>query len=175
MVGCRPPGRNTEQHDVLFGIAPTIKDLVPQIKKFWPGAGNIHVDAYREVTMVDGFRVSIHPRQEENTSDKNLYFLNLGGYKQGEFDEFHYKMLVVASSTAEALQMGKNTAFYKHTGFKGAPSHTDDKYGVDVDDLHQIKDILPPDQKELYSIRIGPSDSSATDVLYLGYFPLDKL
>jgi hypothetical protein len=175
MVGCRPPGRNTEQHDVLFGIAATIKDMVPQIKKFWPGSGNIHVDAYREVTLVDGCQVSIKPRQEADLSEKSLYFLNLGGYKQGEFDEFHYKMVVAANDTSEALQKAKKTAFYKHTGFKGAPSHIDDKFGVDVDDLHRIQDILPQEQKELYSISLTTTDSTAADALYLGYFPLNKL
>ncbi|NDK55611.1 DUF1543 domain-containing protein [Pontibacter fetidus] len=175
MVGCRPPGRNTEQHDVLFGIAPTIKDMVPQIKKFWPGAGSIHVDAWRKVTHVNGYQVRIRPKSHPDISEKKLYFLNLGGYKPGEFDEFHYKMVVVADNAAGALQLAKKTAFYKHTGFKGASSHIDDKYGVDIDDLHQIKDILPPDQKMLYGLSIEPTDSDTTDALNLGYFPLHKL
>ena len=177
MVGCRPPGRNTEQHDVFFGIGETIKDLVPQLKKFWPGAGAIHVDAWREVTIVDSYKVEVLPKQEATEEKQNysLFFLNLGGYKQGEFDEFHYKLLVVAQDKKEALRVAKQSAFYKHTGFKSAPAHIDDKFGVDVDELHEVKDILSPDLKALYSIRISTGNNSETDKLYLGYFPFNKL
>lgn len=177
MVGCRPPGRNTEQHDVFFGIGKTIKELVPQLKKFWPGAGKMHVDAWREITIVNNYKIEVVPRQETPAANDgySLFFLNLGGYKQGEFDEFHYKLLVVAKDKNEALRMAKKSAFYKHTGFKEAPAHIDDKFGVDVDDLHQVKDILAQDLKVLYSLNISPVTTSANDKLYLGYFPFDKL
>jgi hypothetical protein len=57
MVGCRPKGRHTEQHDVFFGIATSIKDLVPVMLQFWPEAkGNMHIDAWREITVVEGFK-----------------------------------------------------------------------------------------------------------------------
>ena len=45
LLGCKPEGRHTEQHDVFFGIAPALKDLIPAFKSFWPEAkGKIHVD-----------------------------------------------------------------------------------------------------------------------------------
>ncbi|MEJ8755598.1 DUF1543 domain-containing protein [Pontibacter sp. H259] len=175
LLGCRPPGRNTEQHDVFFGIAETIKDLVPQIKKFWPGAGKIHVDAWREVTLVNGFAIQVVTKSENENREHRLYFLNLGGYKEHEFDEFHYKLLVVANDKNEAIREARKTAFYKHTSIKGAPSHIDDKFGVDVDDLHQVKDILTPELKAHYSLRILPATTTKTDDLHLGYFPFDKL
>lgn len=140
MLGCRPAGRNTEQHDMFFSVGYTVKDLVPEIKAFWPEAkGNIHVDAWREVNLVNGYRVRVVPREAaagvpEEGADK-LFFLNLGGYKPGEFDEFHYKMLAVAKDQGDAAKQARQTAFYKHTGFKGAASHIDDKFGVDVDEL----------------------------------------
>ena len=31
LLGCLLKGRNTEQHDIFFGIAETLKDLVPAI------------------------------------------------------------------------------------------------------------------------------------------------
>jgi hypothetical protein len=175
LLGCRPTGRNTEQHDVFFGIGESIKDLIPQIKKFWPGAGTIHVDAWREVTAVDGFRISVVPKQDvtNESQERNLFFLNLGGYKEAEFDEFHYKLLVIAENKAEAIRKAKQTTFYKHTGFKTAPSHIDDKFGVDVDELHQVKDILSDELKQLYSIKIGLTEHQ--DQLHLGYFPFNKL
>lgn len=179
MLGCRPAGRNTEQHDMFFGVAETIKDLVPEIKAFWPEAkGDIHVDAWREVTQVNGHSITVVPKEETSETaagaDK-LFFLNLGGYKPGEFDEFHYKMLAVAQDKAGAIQQAKQTAFYKHTGFKGAASHVDDKFGVDVDELYQVQDILPEEVKQTYSLLVTAGEAGAEDEMHLGYFQLHKL
>lgn len=180
MLGCRPSGRNTEQHDIFFGIASTIGELVPEMKAFWPEAkGNIHVDAWREVTVVNGYNIRVvlkegGPAVSAEINDK-LFFLNLGGYKAGEFDEFHYKMLVVAEDQAAAVKQARQTAFYKYTGFKGATSHIDDKFGVDVDDLYQVKDILPEAVKQKYSLQITPDAIDNEDEMHLGYFMLEKL
>ncbi len=178
MLGGRPPGRNTEQHDIFFGIGETIKDLVPGIKAFWPEAkNNLHVDAWREVTHVNGYDVTVVPKPAagaEATPNK-LFFLNLGGYKEGEFDEFHYKMLVIAPDMAKASAEARKSAFYKHTGFKGAASHIDDKYGVDIDDLQLVKDMLPDTVKPTYSLQLTPASSEVTDEIHLGYFQLHKL
>lgn len=179
LLGCRPKGRFTEQHDVLFAIGTTLKSLVPQILNFWPEAkGIIHVDAWREVTVVNGFNVSIITKTndvETNNQPTQLFFINLGGYKIDEFDEFHYKMVVAATDTAYAITQAKQTAFYKHIGFKGAPSHIDDKYGIDVDDLFEIKEILAQALKEKYTISLTPSDNLQEDEIHLGYFKLANL
>ncbi|PKV76044.1 DUF1543 domain-containing protein [Pontibacter ramchanderi] len=178
MLGCRPAGRNTEQHDMFFAIGEQVKDLVPAIKAFWPEAkGNIHIDAWREVTRVNGFQIKVVPKAAIPAvagADK-LFFLNLGGYKQGEFDEFHYKMLAVAPDQAGAVKQAKETAFYKHTGFKGANSHIDDKFGVDVDEVFEVKDILSAEDKQQYSLSITAGIAGPEDELHLGYFQLHKL
>jgi hypothetical protein len=178
LLGCTPKGRHTEQHDVFFGIASTVQDLIPDFYKFWPEAKEkIHLDAWREVTQVDNFKVEVllredHPQQlQENP---RLFFINLGGYKKKEFDEFHYKMLIAAKDKGIAIRNSKETAFYKHMGFKGATSHIDDKYGVDVDDVHEISDILPKDMKDKYFLKLIPDTSSSEDELHLGYMPLHK-
>ena len=178
MVGCRPKGRHTEQHDILFGIASSMKELVPVMLQFWPEAkGNMHVDAWRTVTYVDGYTITVIEKDESSDyrNNQQLFFINLGGYKKGEFDEFHYKMLTIAGSKEEAIKKAKLTAFYKHTGFKGAPSHIDDKFGVDVDDIFEIKEILPAEVKAKYQIIISDNSPGSEDELHLGYFKLDKL
>ena len=180
LLGCRPKGRHTEQHDVLFAIGINPKDLIPQILAFWPEAkGIIHVDAWREVTQVDGYNVSVIPIENKGenlvTSLPKLFFINLGGYKQHEFEEYHYKMLSVGVNKAATISKAKQTAFYKHTGFVGAPSHVDDKYGIDVDDLFEVKDILPIALKQKYSIALNLSQTTNEDEMHLGYFKLDKL
>ncbi|HEX6848476.1 MAG TPA: DUF1543 domain-containing protein [Chitinophagaceae bacterium] len=173
LIGATPPGRNIEQHDVFFGIGESIKDLIPAVEAFWPGNNKIHFDAWREVTSVNGYKVEVVSKNEgSKNSQLKLFFINLGGYKENEFEEFHYKMIIAAADKAEAINISKQTAFFRHTGFKGATSHIDDKFGIDVDDVYEIKDILPAAAKEKYSLLVTPADSPAEDEINLGYFKL---
>jgi Domain of Unknown Function (DUF1543) len=174
LIGATPPERNIEQHDVFFGIGDSIKDLIPDIMAFWPGENKLHFDAWREVTSVNGYKAEVFLKSElkQNSSFK-LFFINLGGYKQNEFEEFHYKMIIAAADKAEAVTISKQTAFFKHTGFKGATAHIDDKFGVDVDDVYEITDILPATAKEKYSLLVSLADSLAEDEMNLGYFKLN--
>lgn len=176
LVGCKPPARFTEQHDVFFGIGSQLSDLVPQLKEFWPEAADkLHIDGWREVNIVDGYQVEVVAKKS-TVSSEQLFFINLGGYKPNEFEEYHYKMLSVAKDKGEAIQISKQTAFYKHTGFKGASSHVDDKYGIDVDDMYAIEDILAPVFKQKYSLHITKSASTVKDdELHLGYLTMGKL
>ncbi|MDB5209687.1 MAG: hypothetical protein JWQ30_514 [Sediminibacterium sp.] len=178
LLGCKPNGRFTEQHDIFFGVGNSLKDLLADILAFWPEPQKIHIDAWREVTEVDGYSISLSIKEKETAiekQDKRLFFLNLGGYKENEFEEYHYKMLAVAVDKSEAIKQAKSTAFYKHTGFKGADSHIDDKYGVDVDDLYEIEDILPASIKEKYKLVIRSSTNIAKDEWRLGYTKLSSL
>ncbi len=179
LLGCTPKGRHIEQHDIFFGIATSVRALVPAIIDFWPEAkGDIHIDAYREVNNVDGNIITIRRKDATTapvTANSKLFFINLGGYKQNEFEEFHYKMIVAATDKGKAIQQAKQTAFYKHTGFKGAESHVDDKYGIDVDDIYAIEDILPAGDKEQYIIEITASPGAEEDKMNLGYYMLHKL
>ena len=73
------------------------------------------------------------------------------------------------------MRLSKATAFYRHTGFKGAGSHIDDKYGVDVDDIFAIRDILSPAVKQRYSLLIEPApEGTPEDEVHLGYFRLEN-
>jgi hypothetical protein len=174
LLGCKPPGRHTEQHDLFFAIGPTLRDLVPEIKLFWPETqGKIHIDGWREVNSVNGYRVRVLPAQPPAAvaEPPKLFFVNLGGYKPGELEEFHYKILSVATGKNIAIAQAKETAFFKHSD----SPHIDDKYGVDVDDIYEVEDILPRSMKAAYRLEITPGATSPEDELHLGYFPLDKL
>ena len=176
LVGCKPPGRNTEQHDVFFTIGQSIAGLVPILREFWPVEGKgLHVDAWRRVGFVDGWGVRVVERPAGTAADLRLFFINLGGYKMGEFEEFHYKMLTVAANKEEAIRKAKETAFFKHTGFKGASAHVDDKYGIDVDDIQEIGEMLAPELKERYAIVLEEASDVLEDEITLGYFPLASL
>jgi hypothetical protein len=59
------------------------------MKAFWPEAkGKIHIDAWREVTIVDNFSIEIVAKKRFQII---CFFINLGGYKENEFEEYHYK------------------------------------------------------------------------------------
>lgn len=178
LLGCTPKGRHIEQHDIFFGIGTSLKELALAMEQFWPGT-QLHIDAWREVTNVGGFAIKIIPQEgKKETSRNHLFFLNLGGYKQNEFEEFHYKMPAVAASKADAVQAALKTAFYKHTSLPGSgTSHIDDRYGVDVDDIFAIKDILPAAVKKKYQLQISnkPDNSLAADELHLGYLKWSNL
>jgi len=177
LLGCTPPGRNTEQHDVYFGIGNALKDLVPQFEAFWPeGKNRLHIDSWREVTKVDGYSVRIVPRSTvTDEQQERLFFLNLGGYKPNDLEEYHYKILGVAPDKTTAIQRSKQTAFYQHTGFAGANSHIDDKYGVDVDEVYEINDVLSPELKSQFAIRIESSGEPGEDELHIGYVKMSTL
>jgi len=177
ILGCRPKGRFTEQHDIFFGIGNSLSELIPQMKASWPEAnGKIHIDSWREVTVVEDYSIEVIPKNILNESNKQLFFINLGGYKENEMEEFHYKILSVGETFAEASKKAKATSFYKHFGFKGATSHIDDKYGIDVDDIYNVKDILAIDLKEKYELRISKSeDDIPEDKLHIGYLKLEKI
>lgn len=175
LIGCKPPGRHTEQHDIFFGIGHSIGELIPDLMAFWPETGGkLHIDAWREVNHVHGFRVQVAAKQPGKPEGLRLFFINLGGYKPAEFDEFHYKVVLAASSGSEAIQQAKKTVFYRHTHFPGAESHIDDKYGVDVDDLYEIEDILPLSMKSKYSLILEKAGEPDEDPIHLGYFKLNS-
>lgn len=174
MLGCTPKERVTEQHDIFFGIANSLKELVPQMEQFWPeDKAGLHIDCWREVTSVEGYAIEVVP-SVENKNNLNLFFLNLGGYKPNEFEEYHYKMLSVAEKISDSVKKSKQTAFYKHYGFKGAESHVDEKYGIDVDDMHKVSDLLDKNSFGNYSIQITEKELPE-DELHIGYVKLSKL
>lgn len=176
LIGCSPAGRHTEQHDVFFGIGNSIRDVLPDAQAFWPEAGtSFHLDAWREVSLVNAYTVQVLEEQPAESAAQ-LFFINLGGYKKDEFEEFHYKMVVAAADKGEAIKLAKQTAFFRHTGFKGANSHVDDKYGIDVDDCFAIADILSPAIRQRYRLALTlAAKDSLEDVVHLGYFKPDKV
>jgi len=177
LLGSKAPKRNVEQHDYFFGIASSLKELVPEIKAFWPEAGNsIHIDGWREVNSVDGYSVKVVLKENVVVpSLKKLFFINLGGYTAGKLEEQHYTVLTVQDDRALATKDAKSTVFFKTNSIKGANSHIDEKYGIDVDDIYRIEEILNPGYKNKYHIEIVPQEGLTDDQIHLGYFKLDKL
>ncbi len=185
LLGSKAAGRHVEQHDFFFGIAASLKELVPEIKAFWEEAGDsIHIDGWREVTCVEDYTVNVVPLNQAATlsemeprtaASEKLFFINLGGYLPGRFEEQHYPVLTVKPDKASAFRTAKSTGFYWENQFEGARSHIDDKYGIDVDDLYQIEEVLSPAQKEKYRIELTLRPELAKDSLNMGYLQLKHL
>lgn len=180
LLGATPPGRHTEQHDFFFSIAGSLQELVPLIKAFWPEAGErIHIDGWREVKMVDGYRIQVILKDQPPVGEqsKKLFFINLGGYQPNKLEEQHYTVLTVQEERGAAIAKSKKTIFYRtnSTSDPGGGSHIDDKYGIDVDDVYEIEDILSPELKEKYRILISPAGDLPEDEIHLGYLKLSKL
>lgn len=177
LLGSKAPKRNVEQHDYFFGIAHALKELVPDIKAFWPEAGNsIHVDGWREVTAVGEYEIKVGLKADTTSPAlKKLFFINLGGYQSNKLAEQHYIVLSVNNDRAHAVQEAKKTVFFKNNSIKGANAHIDEKYGVDVDDVYKIEDVLSAEMKAKYQIEITHSPGLPEDEIHLGYFKLDKL
>ena len=179
MLGATPPGRHIEQHDIFFGIGTSLKDLATEMKAFWPEPERIHIDAWREVTVVENYKVKIVPKEQPVATDainKKLFFINLGGYQENKFEEQHYILLTVKDDRAAAFREAKDTFFYKNNSFgKTGTSHIDDKFGVDVDDLYEIDDVLAPALKEKYRVELYATDNEKEDELHLGYVKMSSL
>lgn len=175
LLGCKPKGRHIEQHDVFVTIAKSLEEVIKQIPDFWPDAGTIHIDAWRAVTHLDGYKITIAKKGSALPNEYRVFFLNLGGYKPDEFEEYHYKLLAVADKKSAAIQAAKQTAFYKHTGFKGAASHIDDKYGIDIDDIYAIDEMLPKKMKAAFQLKLTPVKKSQPDQWHIGYLKLSTI
>lgn len=171
ILGATPKGRNIEQHDVFFGIANALEELIPEMKAFWKDT-KIHIDCYQEVNFADGYEIQIRTRTAESQHER-LFFVNLGGYQPKRFEEFHEQHLMVGNSLGEVVKRVKQTAFYKNMGFEGAVSHVDDKHGVDIDDLYEVRDLLSPSSKEKYTISlVKSSQENQENPMKIGYLKL---
>ena len=184
-LGGRPKGRLIEQHDIFFGVANQLHELIADINSHWPEVNNKwHIDSYRAITKVGDYSIKLLESNEqvENCSDLKLFFINLGGYQQGSFEEFHYKLLIVATSQADAIKQAKQSEFYKAFTFKdkatpfNAASHIDDKFEVDVDDIYNVNDLILNVQLLIEPI-VNTENSLETeeDKEYVGYLSIKKL
>ncbi len=172
ILGATPKGRNTEQHDVFFGIAEHFEDLIPEIKAFWSDT-KIHVDAYQEVHFADGFKIHIVEKSDDKKQKEQLFFINLGGYKSGFFQEFHEQHLMVGENMGEVIKKVKQTEFYRTMGFDGAVSHVDDKHGVDIDDVYNVHDLLSEEFKSKYSIHLEKTAETIENPMKIGYLKIN--
>ena len=199
-IGARPQGRLIEQHDVMFVIANSLSETIESVNQHWPAVkNNWHLDAWREVKRVGDYQILLSTDSlskdglskdnalADNKLDspgKQLYFVNLGGYLPGQFEEFHYKTLVVAETLGKATAQVKKTAFYQDYTFDNvdtaksgvATSHVDDKHQLDLDDIHCVADLMPRDVALTIQPLTEPEKNQLPDdALHIGYLSLKQI
>ncbi len=208
LLGSTPQGRNIEQHDMMFGVAKKLDDLIDRMKRFWHAPviadlaarvsklypqvdkeqlqkdllpalikrDAVHIDAWTRVDYVDGYKVVILPKElAGGNNGLRLFFINLGGYKQGEFEELHRKFFVVAANVSEAMKKAKAHEFMKEYAAdnigKGATPHLDDQHKIDfeADDIICVSDQLD----NAYVLQLEQVESHPENELVIGYVKLN--
>ena len=184
-LGGRPKGRLIEQHDIFFGVANEVSELIDDINHHWPEVRNKwHIDSYRAISKVDNYSVKLveSSNQVESANGLKLFFINLGGYQQGSFEEFHYKLLIVAATQADAIKQAKQSQFYKQFTYKdkdspfNAASHIDDKFEVDIDDIYNVNNLISNVQLLIEPMANDSHELvNADDKEYVGYLSIKNL
>ncbi|WP_440464221.1 DUF1543 domain-containing protein [Psychrobacter sp. ASPA161_6] len=184
-LGGRSKGRLIEQHDMFFGVANQVSELIDDINHHWPEVKNKwHIDSYRAITKIGNHSIKlVESAIRDSNNGLKLFFINLGGYQQGSFEEFHYKLLIVAATQADAVKQAKQSAFYKEFTFKNkdspfdAASHIDDKFAVDIDDIYNVNDLISNVQILIEPIPHDSHELANTDddKEYVGYLSIKNL
>lgn len=144
LLGGKHARANIELHDVQFVIARSIEETAPAIKQRWWGSGSPHIDAYAELTTVDGFRITPVPRAEAMPANVALYFVNTGGYEPGVFNELHaYSFHVSADKKAVWAEARRRAARFD--------SLHQDNFNI-VDDVVCVDEVI---QDQPYTLVYG--------------------
>jgi hypothetical protein len=107
-IGGHMPTSNVEVHDVRFVVGETIEDCYSDLQAQWWGeADSLHLDCWGEVRSAGDYEITLSEVPAEDESQK-LFFVNLGGYDPGIFDELHKNVVVVAPSEPKAKEIAKD-------------------------------------------------------------------
>lgn len=160
-LGGRAPKCNTELHDVVFAAGHAIEDTYEQLLAQWFGdPQRLHLDSWRELDVIDGHRITLTTAKPAGANQ--LYFINLGAYRDGTFAEIHANAFIVAASAPAAKQRAKAECL---RGWNG-PVHTDDLYDID--------DCIAIAQVNKLHIALNPTDAASQTRFANGYHPIPK-
>ena len=151
VLGGRADKANVELHDVRWVVGSHIEDTFNDLRNNWFGSiDGLHIDSFKKIEHIDGYKINLKNFEKNNINNKqplkqinpqkNLWFVNIGGYDPSSMQEKHECGLVVASSSLEA----KNRA--KSKWLRGCrKKHKDDIASlnklISCDDCQLIKNI----------------------------------
>ena len=119
VLGGRTKKANIELHDVRWVVGNKIEDTFEALRKDWFGSPKgLHIDSYKQIKYIDGYKIilrnfendKINKNQLANRTkhQKNLWFVNIGGYDPSSMQEKHEFGLVIASNKLEAKNKAKS-------------------------------------------------------------------
>ena len=151
VLGGRAEKANIELHDVRWVVGSKIEDTFDTLRKDWFGSSKgLHIDSYKKIQYIDGHKINLKNVEMQKIGkkqlakkinpQKNLWFVNIGGYSPTSMQEKHEFGLVIASSKLEAKNIAKSKWLI---GCK--KKHKDDLASLEMlisfDDCEQIKKI----------------------------------
>ena len=118
VLGGRAEKANIELHDVRWVVGSKIEDTYDTLRKDWFGSPKgLHIDSYKKIKYLDGYKINLIYFDEDkidknqlvkNNSKKNLWFVNIGGYKPTSMQEKHEFGLVAASTKLKVKSIAKS-------------------------------------------------------------------
>ena len=151
VLGGRADKANVELHDVRWVVGSKIEDTFNELRKNWFGSiDGLHIDSFKKIEYIDGYKINLKNFEKNKIKNKqsfhqinpqkNLWFVNIGGYDPSSMQEKHEFGLVVASSSMQAKNIAKSKWL---SGCR--KKHKDDIASVEMliscDDCKLIKNI----------------------------------
>ena len=118
VLGGKARKANVELHDVRWVVGSKIEDTYNILRRDWFGSiEGLHIDSYKKINYVDGYKINLKKFENNKITNKqlvknkkpykNLWFVNIGGYKPSSMQEKHEFGLVIASSRLQAINIAK--------------------------------------------------------------------
>ena len=119
VLGGRANKANIELHDVRWVVGSKIEDTFDTLRKDWFGSlKGLHIDSYKKIKYIDGYKINLKYFENDKNKkkqlvnitkhQKNLWFVNIGGYDPSSMQEKHEFGLVIASNKLEAKNRAKS-------------------------------------------------------------------
>ena len=119
VLGGRADKANVELHDVRWVVGSQIEDTFNDLRNNWFGSiDGLHIDSFKKIEYIDGYKINLlyfekdkidkNQLVKKNNAKKNLWFVNIGGYKKTSMQEKHEFGFVIASTKLEAKNIAKS-------------------------------------------------------------------
>ena len=118
VLGGRARKANVELHDVRWVVGSKIEDTYDTLRKQWFGSPKgLHIDSYKRIKYIDGYKINLINFEKDkigkkklvkNKDEKDLWFVNIGGYSPISMQEKHEFGLVTARTKLEAKNIAKS-------------------------------------------------------------------
>jgi len=136
-IGGGHPRANIELHDMRFVVGESLEATIPQLREAWWGKpGSLHIDAYAELTEVDGWQVEVVQGAAPEEPRRTLWFVNIGGYTPAMFGEQHHYLFLAGDERAKVWTRARNLS----PDWLGR--HKDNF--VSVDEVVEVNGLLDP-------------------------------